>query len=74
MENKFIDLRGVRCPMPIFKINKEVNELAVGQTLKAVADDPAFKPDIEAYAQMKGHEIISLTQEGKETTVFIKKI
>ncbi|OFX58902.1 MAG: hypothetical protein A2046_11650 [Bacteroidetes bacterium GWA2_30_7] len=74
MENKFIDLKGVRCPMPIFKINKEMNEISTGQILKAVADDPAFKPDIEAYSQMKGHEIVSLTQEGKETTVFIKKI
>jgi TusA-related sulfurtransferase len=58
--------------MPIVRISQAMNDLDDGDVLDVQADDPAFRADIEAWAQMTGNEILSL-EEGAITTAQLKR-
>jgi len=68
-----IDLKGVKCPMPIFKLSQELDKMAVGQTIEVLADDPAFKPDVEAFCSMRKHDLLSITEDEGVFIASIKK-
>ena len=62
MEAQELDCRGLNCPMPIVRISQAMKDLAPGSVLEVQADDPAFKADIEAWAQMTGNRLLSLDE------------
>jgi TusA-related sulfurtransferase len=53
-----LDCRGLRCPLPIIRLANNIGDIAVGQTLAVVADDPAARPDVQAWCRMRGHEYL----------------
>ena len=53
-----LDCRGIRCPLPIIRLANHIDEIAVGQTLGLIADDPAARPDVQAWCRMRGHEFV----------------
>lgn len=62
MAETTLDAKGLACPMPIVKLTKAAKQLAAGDTITVIADDPGFEPDIQAWAQAQGHELTSLTE------------
>jgi TusA-related sulfurtransferase len=46
------------CPLPIIRLANHLPNLAVGQTLAVVADDPAARPDVAAWCRMRGQEYL----------------
>ena len=73
MSNIVADFKGLKCPMPIFKLGKELKNLEEGQILEVLADDPAFKPDVEAFCKLRKQELISVEESGGIITALIKK-
>ncbi len=57
-----IDAQGLSCPMPIVKLAKQAKELAAGDTVTVLSDDPGFEPDIAAWVEVQGHTLVSLTE------------
>ncbi len=53
-----LDCRGMLCPLPIIRLATHLPDLAVGQTLAVVADDPAARPDVAAWCRMRGQEYV----------------
>ena len=53
-----IDARGRRCPLPILDLARHIGEVAVGETIRVEADDPAARPDIAAWCRMRRHELV----------------
>ena len=39
-EDRTLDARGLKCPMPIVKAKKELDAMTAGQVLKVIATDP----------------------------------
>ena len=72
MENHELDCCGLNCPMPIVRISQAMNGLEAGEVLKVQADDPAFRADVEAWAQMTGNELLSI-DEGPVTIANLKR-
>lgn len=62
MADVTLDAKGLACPMPIVKLTKAVKELASGDRITVLADDPGFEPDIHAWTEAQGHELTSLTE------------
>jgi TusA-related sulfurtransferase len=56
-EPQFLDLRGVRCPVPIVRLNTHSKQMASGDSLSFVADDPAFPLDVQAWARRTGYTL-----------------
>ncbi len=51
-----IDCRGARCPLPVIRLAQRIGEVAVGDLVEVVADDPAARPDVPAWCRMRGQE------------------
>ncbi|MBE8158634.1 MAG: sulfurtransferase TusA family protein [Betaproteobacteria bacterium] len=52
-----IDLRGLRCPLPVLRVKKALGELPAGGVLRAFADDPGAAEDIPAFIKQSGHAL-----------------
>lgn len=46
-----LDVKGLKCPMPIVKTKKELDTLAPGEVLKVVASDKGSVLDIQGWAK-----------------------
>ncbi len=72
-EERKIDLTGLKCPMPIVQLNKLMKELGEGDEFTAVADDPAFCLDVEAWCKKTGHELLRFENTEKRLVAVIRK-
>lgn len=52
-----LDVRGLKCPLPILRAKKMLATMNSGQVLKVLATDPGAPKDFEAFARQTGHEM-----------------
>lgn len=57
-DERIVDSRGRRCPLPVIDLAKAVPEVAVGGVVAVLADDPAAATDIPAWCRMRGQEYL----------------
>lgn len=57
-----LDALGKKCPQPIIMLAERIGEVAVGQVVQVLADDPAARTDVPAWCGLKSHEYIGLNQ------------
>lgn len=50
-----IDCRGLKCPLPVLKLEKRIEAAAAGTVLVVLATDPMAKIDIPLYCRQHGH-------------------
>jgi tRNA 2-thiouridine synthesizing protein A len=53
-----LDALGKKCPIPIIMLSERVRDVAIGQTIEVLADDPAAKTDVPAWCTLKSHEFV----------------
>jgi tRNA 2-thiouridine synthesizing protein A len=53
-----LDLKGLKCPLPVLRANKAMRELDSGEVLEVEATDPASAKDFETYCQTAGHALL----------------
>jgi tRNA 2-thiouridine synthesizing protein A len=53
-----IDALGRKCPIPIILLAERIGEIAVGQLVQVLADDPAAKTDVPAWCGLKSHDFV----------------
>ncbi|WP_029069815.1 sulfurtransferase TusA family protein [Jonesia quinghaiensis] len=49
------DATGLRCPLPVIRLARLIQEGPPGAQVRVIASDPAAEYDIPAWARMKGH-------------------
>jgi tRNA 2-thiouridine synthesizing protein A len=60
-----LDCRGQRCPLPVIALARRLPDLAVGDVLRVLTEDPAAATDIPAWCRMRGQEFVgSSTVDG----------
>ncbi len=67
------DARGLKCPMPVIKAKKKLDEMGVGQVILIIADDPGAKKDFPAFCMQTGHELVKVYDEGSVFKFYIRK-
>lgn len=72
--DKFVDAKGQTCPMPVLMLAKGIRELQSGQVLCISATDPGAKPDISAWAEKTGNELLEMVEENGVLTFYLKKV
>jgi len=50
-----IDARGLKCPLPVLKLEKRLAGLPPGAVLIVLATDPMAKVDIPLHCKQQGH-------------------
>lgn len=54
-----LDLKGLKCPLPVLRANKAMRALASGEVLEVEATDPASAKDFETYCKTAGHALLT---------------
>ena len=50
-----IDCRGLKCPLPVLKMEKRLSQLPAGASFVVLATDPMAKIDIPLFCRQNGH-------------------
>lgn len=50
-----IDARGLKCPLPVLKMEAMLRRIVPGEALRIAADDPLAAVDIPHFARAGGH-------------------
>ena len=54
-DTEIIDCRGLKCPLPVLKMEKRLSQLAAGASFIVLATDPMARIDIPHYCRQNGH-------------------
>ncbi|SMQ63914.1 tRNA 2-thiouridine synthesizing protein A [Devosia lucknowensis] len=50
-----IDARGLKCPLPVLKLEKRLAQVAEGTAITVLVTDPMAKIDIPLHCRQNGH-------------------
>jgi tRNA 2-thiouridine synthesizing protein A len=64
LADEVLDARGLKCPLPVLKMEKRLAQLPAGSRLTVLATDPIAKVDIPLYCTQHGHACDAGTVEG----------
>jgi tRNA 2-thiouridine synthesizing protein A len=56
LPDEIVDARGLKCPMPVLKMEKRLGQLASGASITVLATDPIAKIDIPLFCTQNGHQ------------------
>ena len=59
MATEVLDARGLKCPLPVLKMEKRLAQLPAGARLAVLATDPMAKVDIPLHCKQNGHECVT---------------
>ncbi len=71
--DKYLDLTGMLCPIPVVKVSECLGAMSAGEVLEVIADDQGVKADFPALCRSIGSEWLGFTQEGRVVRSFIRK-
>lgn len=59
-----LDLRGLRCPLPVLKVRKALAGMAAGAMVAVLTDDPLATLDVPNFLRETGDELVSSAPDG----------
>ncbi|MGH1465407.1 MAG: sulfurtransferase TusA family protein [Cognatishimia sp.] len=68
-----IDAIGLLCPLPVLKLRKRLQKLAVGAKVRLLTDDPASIVDVPHFCQEQGHALMSSGESDGSFFFIVKK-
>ena len=66
-----LDVKGLKCPLPILRTKKALAEMAAGKVLRVTATDPSAVKDFQAFTKQTGHELMACTEPPADEFVFL---
>jgi len=68
-----VDARGMPCPRPVIELAAAVRELAVGDEVRLLADDPAADVDVPVWCRMQRQLLVAQEHEGALLRFIVRK-
>lgn len=59
--------------MPIVKTREAIREMAAGQLLEMLSDDPASEADMKSWAQITGNDLVDTARDGGVYRFLVRK-
>lgn len=59
-----IDARGLLCPLPVLRLQKQLRSLPAGTIVTLHATDPAAVIDVPHFCNQSGHILIAQNRQG----------
>ncbi|GAA6525767.1 sulfurtransferase TusA family protein [Intrasporangium sp. DVR] len=69
--DRVVDARGMRCPLPVIELARQVTEWAAAGRVIVLATDPAAAHDIPAWCRMRGHRFVEERPAGDHTVYVV---
>ncbi len=70
---KDVDARGLKCPLPILKAKKALNDMQTGEVLRVQATDPGSVRDFSAFARQTGNALLAHQEQDAVFTFFLRR-
>ncbi len=70
---KVVNACGLSCPGPIVAVSKGLAEKEDGEMIRAIATDPGFTRDIDAWCKNTGNTLVETYVDGEKHVAIIKK-
>ncbi|WP_323012827.1 sulfurtransferase TusA family protein [Devosia sp.] len=67
-----LDARGLKCPLPVLRMEKRLASLPAGATLVILATDPMARIDIPLYCRQNGHGCTHAEADGATRFEIVK--
>jgi tRNA 2-thiouridine synthesizing protein A len=68
-----VDALGLQCPLPVFHARDALFDMAPGELLEVLADDPQAPSDFETWCPKNGHKLRSIESRGLTFRILIEK-
>jgi tRNA 2-thiouridine synthesizing protein A len=68
-----LDVKGLKCPLPVLRAKKALAALDSGALLEVEATDPAALRDFPAFCEMTGNVLVESKTEGDVYRFCIRK-
>ena len=68
-----IDVRGLKCPLPVLKTARRMDGHPTGTRFLVLATDPLAAIDVPHFCSERGHALVSQAGEGGELRFEIEK-
>ena len=68
-----LDCVGLFCPMPIVMTREALRDMAVGEILEMLSDDPASDADMRSWARRTGNELLEVAKNGTVYHFLVRK-
>ena len=72
-DETLLDVKGLKCPMPLLKAKKALNELEPGALLRVIATDPGSERDFETFSTQSGHPLLAFERREDEFIYLLRK-
>ena len=70
---RHLDATGLKCPLPVLRARKVLIDLAMGETLEVIADDPMAPMDFEHFCNQTGHELVERDVQDDHVRIVIRR-
>ena len=67
------DARGLACPLPVLRARKLLAEMAPGEVLEIVTDDPVARIGLPHFCAEAGHTHLGLHEDGPDQVHTIRR-
>jgi tRNA 2-thiouridine synthesizing protein A len=68
-----LDVRGLNCPIPLFRTKKEITNLSSGDILQIDGTDPGSRRDFPGWCDRSGHKYLGEKEMFDYISFFIRK-
>ncbi|MBQ3818368.1 MAG: sulfurtransferase TusA family protein [Acetobacter sp.] len=68
-----LDVRNLRCPLPVLKAHRKLREMAPGERLHVLVTDPASLSDFQIFCRETGHTLIACNHQSGTFSFTIRR-
>jgi TusA-related sulfurtransferase len=68
MANRQLDVKGLKCPVPIVRAKKEIDLMQAGDVLEVLATDPGSVSDFQGWAKTSKLAVLKEQRTDKDQT------
>ena len=73
MSETVLDVKGLNCPLPVLRANRELRRMEPGARLRVLATDRAAIADFQAFCQETGHALLAWSEDGEVISFTIRR-
>ncbi len=73
MSDTVLDVKGLRCPLPVLRANRVLRGLPPGAQLRVLATDRASVADFQAFCRDTGNALLAFSEEAGVFSFLIRR-
>lgn len=63
MADTILDVKDMKCPLPVLRANRALRGMAAGERLRVLATDRAAVADFQAFCRETGHALVAQAED-----------